>query len=247
MKLAIMQPYFFPYLGYWQLLGAVDKYVIYDDVTYIKGGWINRNSILLNGERHLITIPLENASSFKKIKDTEIVKNEKVISKLIKTIEMAYKRAPYFNEVMPMISNLLKNNSNITQLNYNTALELKKYFDLKTEILLSSQIAKNDDLKGQDKVIHINKILNADIYYNAIGGMELYSTSEFKKNGIELKFLEMNNIEYKQFDNQFVPYLSIIDVLMFNSKKEVQNLLNKYSLVTNTNSNEDTLGGGASS
>ena len=233
MKLAIMQPYFFPYLGYWQLLAAVDKYVIYDDVTFIKGGWINRNNILLNGNRFMITIPLENASSFKKIKDTNIVKNKKIISKLFKTIETAYKKAPYYSDVAPIIEDILFNNTNIATLNYNAAKAICNYLDIKTELLLSSQIEKDDELKGQDKVIHINKILNADIYYNAIGGMELYSTSEFKKNGIELKFLEMNNIEYKQFDNQFVPYLSIIDVLMFNSKDQVKEMLNKFELVNN--------------
>jgi len=143
MKLGIMQPYFFPYLGYWQLLAAVDKYVIYDDVTFIKGGWINRNNILLNGDRHLITIPLQDASSFKKIKDTEITKNKNVITKLFKTIEMAYKKAPYYSCIAPVIQDLLFNNDNIAILNYNTAKEICKYLDIKTELLLSSQIEKD--------------------------------------------------------------------------------------------------------
>ena len=231
MKLAIMQPYFFPYLGYWQLLNAVDIYVVYNDVTFIKGSWINRNNILLNGECHLITIPLENASSFKKIKDTQIVKNDKIINKIIRTLEAAYKKAPYFDIVIPMIVDLLTSNKNISELNYQSILKIADYLNLNTKIVLSSDIDKNDELKGQDKVIHINKLLGADTYYNAIGGMELYSKAVFHENGIKLNFLKMNDVCYKQFDNDFVAYLSIIDVLMFNSVEQVRELLEAYTLI----------------
>lgn len=230
MKLGIMQPYFFPYIGYWQLINAVDKYVVYDDVAYIKGGWINRNNILLNGNKHLVTIPLENASSFKLIKDTNIVKNEKLIGKLLKTIEAAYRKAPYFSDIMPILENLLMNNDNIAVLNYRTILEICKYLNIKTEVILSSQLEKDNSLKAQDKVIHINKLLGSDTYYNAIGGMELYSREDFEQNGLSLKFVEMNNISYKQFNDGFVPYLSIIDVLMFNNIAEVKRLLDEYTL-----------------
>lgn len=230
MKLGIMQPYFFPYIGYWQLINAVDKYVVYDDVAYIKGGWINRNNLLINSNKCLITLPIQNSSSFKNINEIEITNNEKLKNKLLKTIQMAYKKALYFNEIMPIIEDLIINNSNIAMLNYNSIIRICEYLNINTEIILSSQIDKNNTLKGQDKVIHINKLLGSDEYINAIGGMELYDTKEFEQNNIKLRFLQTDKIEYKQFNNEFIPNLSIIDVLMFNSPQEIKEILNKYEL-----------------
>lgn len=231
MKLGIMQPYFFPYLGYWQLISAVDKYVVYDDVTYIKGGWINRNNILVNKQLHLLTLPLENASSFKNINEISITSKISEKEKLLKTIEMAYMKAPFFNEIYPIINKLIMGNNNIALLNYNAILEITKYLNIKTEILLSSEIEKDNSLKAEKKVIHINKILGSDIYINAIGGQELYDRKMFKQNGLNLFFLKMREIKYEQFKNDFVPNLSIIDVLMFNNKEEVAEMLNEYQLL----------------
>ena len=230
MKLGIMQPYFFPYLGYWQLINAVDTYVVYDDVAYIKGGWINRNNILVNEKANLITLSLENSSSFKNINEINIIKNGKNAEKIVKTIQMAYKKAPFFNQVMPILENLLLKNDKIADLNYNSILEINKYLKINTNIILSSSLSKDNSLKAQDKVIHINKLLGSDTYINAIGGQELYDREEFKREGIELKFLKMNDIKYTQFKNEFVSNLSIIDALMFNSKPDVITMLNDYEL-----------------
>lgn len=231
MKLGIMQPYFFPYLGYWQLINAVDKYVVYDDVAYIKGGWINRNNILVNGMSSLITLPLEKSSSLKKINEINIINNDNVKNKLLKTVQMTYKKAPFFDTVMPMISDLLFNNSNIAMLNYKTILKVKEFLNMDTEIILSSELQKNNSLKSQDKVIYICKELYADNYINAIGGQELYSKEEFAKHNIKLNFIKMNEIEYKQFSNDFVPNLSIIDVLMFNSPEQIKEMLDDFVLL----------------
>ena len=231
MTIGIMQPYFFPYLGYWQLISTVDRYVVYDDVTYIKGGWINRNNILINGKASLITLPLDNSSSFKKINEIEITKDKKPVEKLIRSIGMAYAKAPYRDEVMPLIEDLLLRNTNIARLNYESILKIKEYLGFDTEIILSSSMAKNDALKGQDKVIHINKLLGATRYINAIGGMELYNRQDFEAEGLELKFLQMRNISYKQLKNDFVPYLSIIDVLMFNGADGTNEFLKEFTLV----------------
>lgn len=231
LKLGIMQPYFFPYVGYWQLINAVDKYVVYDDVNYIKGGWINRNNILLNGANHLITLPLEEASSFKLINEISITKNAILKNKLIKTIKSAYLRAPYFETIMPIIESLISNNSNIAMLNYNIVLAIKEYLNIDTEILLSSNIEKNNSLKAQDKVLHIAHILNATEYINAIGGQRLYSKEDFSKENIKLSFLKTGDIKYNQFKNEFVPNLSIIDILMFNSPETIKKMLDNYELL----------------
>lgn len=143
---------------------------------------------------------------------------------------MAYKKAPFFNQVMPILENLLLKNDKIADLNYNSILEINKYLKINTNIILSSSLSKDNSLKAQDKVIHINKLLGSDTYINAIGGQELYDREEFKREGIELKFLKMNDIKYTQFKNEFVPNLSIIDALMFNSKPDVITMLNDYEL-----------------
>jgi len=231
MKLGIMQPYFFPYLGYWQLINAVDNYVVYDDVTYIKGGWINRNNILVNGKANLITLSLENSSSFKNINEISIIQNGKNTEKIIKTLQMTYKKAPYYMQVMPILENLFLNNFIISELNYNSIIEINKYLNINTKVILSSKIKKNNSLKAKDKIIHINKLLNSDTYINAIGGQELYDRKEFKSEGIELKFLKMGDIKYQQFKNDFVPNLSIIDILMFNSPKQIKEMLDDYELL----------------
>ncbi|MBQ4070617.1 MAG: WbqC family protein [Alphaproteobacteria bacterium] len=231
MKVGIMQPYFFPYLGYWQLLNAVDKYVIYDDVNFIKNGWINRNNILLGRQKHMITIPLDGASPNLPINQIRMTSNVKDKEKLLKTIEMAYKKAPYFNQVFPIISKVvmeptcLISNALINMFNL-----VCQYLDIKTELIISSDIAKNNALKGQDKVLHICNLLGATDYINAIGGTELYDKDTFQANGIQLNFLKTNDIKYKQFNNEFIAGLSIIDVLMFNSKEDIKKLLLQFTL-----------------
>lgn len=233
MKLGIMQPYFFPYLGYWQLINAVDKFVIYDDVNYIKGGWINRNRILLNGSAHYINMYMNGASSNKKINEIDLEKNVHMLNKNIKMLEAAYKDAPFFGKVFPLIKKVLYNFdvNNIAEYIENIIREFLIYLDISTEVIMSSNIKKNNCLKAQDKVIEICKILNADEYVNAIGGQSLYSKKAFSEEGIELKFIKENDIVYKQYDNEFVRDLSIIDVLMFNSKEDVKKLLQEYNLI----------------
>lgn len=232
MKIGIMQPYFFPYLGYWQTLNAVDKYVIYDDVNYIKNGWINRNNILLNNQKHLLTIPLDGASPFLLINQIKTTPRENEKEKLLKTIEVAYKKAPYFDVVFPIIHDVIMEKSNLI-INA-LVLQLKsvcKYLDIQTELIISSTMDKDNSLKAQDKVIHICKMLGGTQYINAIGGQELYNFEDFKKNGLELSFLKTEFTPYKQFKNEFIPGLSMIDILMFNSPEQIKQMLNDYTLI----------------
>lgn len=232
MKLGIMQPYFFPYIGYWQLMNTVDKYVIYDDVNFIKGGWINRNRILLNGKPQYFNIQMKGASPFKLINEIEINNSEIIKNKNLKTLYMAYHKAPYFEKVNPLIEKILnKQTENLAEYVINSIKCVAEYLNIRTDIIISSELPKNNYLKNQDKVIEICRNLNATEYYNAIGGMQLYSFSEFRKNGINLSFLRTNDICYKQFNNEFVPNLSIIDVMMFNSPKEIRTMLDNFTLV----------------
>lgn len=224
-----MQPYLFPYIGYFQLICAVDTFVIYDDVNYIKQGWVNRNHILLDGRRHLITLALEGASSFKLINQITIGGNR---GKLIKTISQAYRKSPYYEEGFPVIKQTLEfEDRNLAGFVSNSLRVLAGYLDMKTEFRMSSSIEKDASLKGQDKVLDICRILGAKRYVNAIGGMGLYDAEAFRENGIELCFLKTGNTKYKQFGNDFVPNLSIIDVLMFNSGDAVRKILQEYELI----------------
>ncbi len=227
-----MQPYFFPYIGYFQLMNAVDKYVIYDDVNFIKSGWIYRNRILVNGEPKYFNLPMSGASSNKLINEVEVNNDEKLKQKNIRIIQDNYKDAPYFSDVYPMLEKIIFNNErNIAKYIMSSFEILLKYLNITTELVLSSSIEKNNSLKGQEKVLEICRILGATEYYNSIGGQELYDKENFKNQNIELWFLKTNEICYKQFENEFHSNLSIIDVMMFNSKTDIQKMLQEYELV----------------
>lgn len=229
MKLGIMQPYFFPYIGYWQLVKAVDKYVVYDDVAYIKGGWINRNNFLINSQKKLFTIQVNGASSYKKINEIEIKDD---FSSFKKMLQINYAKAPLYKNCQELVEYITSFNSkNLGMFLFNTIKSVVEYLGFETEIVLSSEIEKDDNLKGQKKVIHICNLLGADEYYNAIGGQELYSKQDFKENGISLSFLKTNIIPYKQLKNDFVPGLSILDVMMFCSKDQIHEMLDSYELI----------------
>jgi hypothetical protein len=228
-KLAIMQPYFFPYIGYWQLINAADAFVIYDDVNYIKQGWINRNRILVGGQPHYITVGLSGASSFKKINEIALRLDSQ---QLLKTIHQSYCKAPYFSEVYPMVERILNHNEmNLAGFVSNSIKEVMRYLNIETKCIVSSEAQIGKDLKGKERVISICKHYGATHYYNAIGGTALYDKEEFKENGIELKFLKTGATAYRQFDNDFVPSLSIIDLMMFNSIDETKKMLNEYELI----------------
>lgn len=232
MKIGIMQPYFLPYIGYWQLLNAVDKYIIYDDVNFIKGGWINRNRILVNKEPKMLTLRLNGASPNKLINEIEIQDNNIQRKKMLKMIDASYRKAPYFNIIYPMVEKIINfDELNIVKFIENSFKVICRYLDIKTELILSSSINKNNELKSQDKVIDVCKGLEVTEYYNAIGGQELYSYEDFEKEEIKLKFLKTDNIKYKQFDNDFISNLSILDLLMFNSREEIKKMLDCYKII----------------
>jgi hypothetical protein len=229
MTLAIMQPYFFPYIGYWQLINVADTFVIFDDVNFIKKGYINRNSILVGGKSQKITLELIGASQNKLIKEIEVGSNSQ---KVLKTIEMSYKKAPYFSNVFPMIEDILnQEDKNLAKFIGYSLQQISNYLKLNIKFIFSSDIEKDNSLKAQEKILDICKKLNVTNYVNAIGGQELYNKEKFQEQNMQLNFLKTEFTEYKQFKNEFIPYLSIIDILMFNNCDEIQNMLNDYKLM----------------
>lgn len=232
MKVGIMQPYFFPYLGYWQLINAVDQFVILDDVNFIMRGYINRNSILVNGTAHRFSIPLRKPSQNKLISETKLAFSEKEQDVFRRTIKMAYARAPFFLDVSCLLERVLAfDGDDLTAFIKRSITLTEEYLGISTPVLLSSTMEKDNTLRAQARIIEINRRLGSSVYINPIGGQALYDGDTFHRAGIELKFLRMRQIEYRQFENKFVPNLSMLDVLMFNSKDACKELLEKYDLI----------------
>ncbi len=229
MKLGIMQPYLFPYIGYFQLINTVDCFVIYDDVNFIKRGWINRNRILLNGRDHLFTLSLIGASQFRLINQVQTGDNK---DKVLKTIEQAYARAPQYREVMPLVASVLQNEeTNLSKYIENSIRKTAEFIGIETRIIVSSGIEKDNSLRGQEKILQICRILNADTYVNPIGGTDLYSRELFLSNSIKLYFIKSNLIRYRQMNDEFIPWLSILDVLMFNRKESIREMITDIELI----------------
>ena len=232
MKLAIMQPYIFPYIGYFQLIKAVDKFVIYDDVNFINRGWINRNRILVNGKDSLFTIPLKEASQNKLINEIEVNWDDAWKAKWLKTLEQSYKKAPFFQQVKPIIEQTLEQEKTIfSEIIVENLKLINAYLGITTEIIPSSAIYQNIELKAQTRILDICLQEKANHYINPIGGIELYQKEVFEEKGMQLNFIKSKPVQYPQLKNDFVPWLSILDVLMFNSVEQIQTFLDSYELV----------------
>lgn len=233
MKLAIMQPYFFPYIGYFQLLHAVDKFVVYDNIEFTKKGWIHRNRILVNGADTYISLMLKKDSDYLNVRERVLSEDfEKEKERIIRRIEGAYKKAPFLAETISLIREIIRyEDKNLFSYIYHSIDRMRDHLDIATELVISSNVSINHDLKGKDKVISICRKLGASDYINPIGGVELYKTEEFTNNKIDLSFLRSREIRYKQFNSEFVPWLSIIDVLMFNGKEGTKQMLDQCDLV----------------
>jgi len=216
MRLAIMQPYFFPYIGYFQLISAVDLFIVYDNIKYSKKGWINRNRILQNGKDKVFSLPLKGGSDYLNICERELAPNFDR-DKLLNQIKNSYRCAPNFALTFPLVEQILRfEDPNLFLFLLNLIKKICDFLNIKTEIKKSSDISINHDLKKVDKVIGICAAVDAKSYINTIGGKELYSKDTFLKKSIELKFIQSKPFEYSQFGDAFIPWLSIIDVIMFN-------------------------------
>ena len=234
MKVAIMQPYFFPYIGYWQLIHAVNRFVIYDDVNYIKGGWINRNRILVNGKPAYITVPLYQSSPYKRICDTSLQPSPIWRDKLVKMVEITYRKAPHFAEVFPVVENLIRLEAdNLPDYLAQQLQTMAAFMGVKTEFVVSSRCYENSELSGQARILDICKQERAITYINLQGGQNLYDSETFYGAGIDLRFIVMRPLPYKQRSKGFVHALSIIDALMEIGPIEIKRHLDAFDLISN--------------
>lgn len=232
MKIAIMQPYFFPYIGYFQLMHAVDKFVIYDDVNFIKKGWINRNRILVDKKPFLFTIPLQNASQNTLIKDLKLAVTENWKRKFLKTLEFAYKKKPFFDSIFSIVSDVVNIKSAfLRDWNVQACYSVVNYLNIEVILVESSSKYNNYQLKAQNRILDICNKENIKEYLNLSGGFNLYSKKFFCSKGLNLSFLKTKNIRYNQFCDKFNSSLSIIDVMMFNSISNVRKMLDAYDLI----------------
>lgn len=231
MRLAIMQPYFMPYIGYFQLIAAVDSFIVYDNIKYTKKGWINRNRMLQNGKDEMFSLPLKSGSDSLDVCERELA-GDFNRDKLLNQFKGAYRRAPYFEQTFPLIERIVRyEDANLFRFLHHSMVKTCEHLGIGAEIRVSSAIAIDHDLRGQDKVLALCEAVGATTYINAIGGMELYSKDVFRERGIELKFIQSLPFEYGQFGNVFVPWLSIVDVMMFNELPVIREQLFQRNLI----------------
>jgi hypothetical protein len=231
--LGVMQPYFLPYIGYFQLICAVDEFVIYDNIEFTKRGWINRNQMLLDGHSATFSIPVKNDSDFLDIRERKLARDcGRQKRKILNQMREAYRRAPYFDTVYPLVELCLMHKQEDLFLFIRHSLDqVCKHLTVSTPFVVSSSIAMNHSLRGQDRVLETCRQRSADHYINPIGGKALYEREAFASRGIGLSFLKARATKYEQFGNNFIPSLSIIDVMMFNERSRVRELLEAYDLV----------------
>lgn len=226
-----MQPYFLPYIGYWQLINSVDIFVIYDNIQYTKKGWFNRNRLIKNGKDALFSVSLKKDNDYLNV-DERFISNDFDRKKLIAQFKNSYAKAPHIKEIMPLLEEIINfDEDNLFKYIYNSVTKICEYLEIETKILVSSSIDIDHNLKAEKKVLAICEALSATAYINPIGGIDLYSKDKFKSKGLDLRFIKSDNIEYKQFNNDFIPWLSIIDVLMFNNKEETKKMIKGYELI----------------
>lgn len=233
MKLAIMQPYLFPYIGYFQLMNACDHFVVYDDVQFIKSGWINRNRLLSNGQPCYFNFRLKGSSTFDKIQEKMFIDQiDRDKEKFLKSLQGMYGKAPYFAETYQLIRRIIEvDEPRVSCFVAHTLEELAAHFGMDITFHRSSDMDIPADIHGQERVLWINKHLGSAEYINVAGGMELYDKDVFRQHGLELRFLQPQLEPYPQFKNEFVPGLSIIDVMMFNPREKIVEMLGDYQLL----------------
>ncbi|MCQ4264374.1 hypothetical protein CXK91_00390 [Stutzerimonas stutzeri] len=230
---SMMQPYLFPYMGYFQLIALSDVFVLGDDLQFVKGSWMNRNRILVNGQPKLITFPLKKGHQTERINERWLCDDfDKEADALLTMLERCYAKAPHRDTVLPLIHGILHcPERNLALFTENALRCLCAYLNIRTPIYRGSSLGLPAKMEMQDRVIQITHRMDGELYLNPIGGMDLYCPARFRADGLLLRFLRMDDIAYPQFKHPFVPSLSIIDVLMFNSRETLKDLLQRFSVL----------------
>ena len=235
MKVAIMQPYFFPYIGYFSLIQYTNKFVIFDKVQFIRHGWIERNRILKpNNGWQYIKVPLFKHHRDILIKDIEIKNSEPWKEKIKAQLIHYKKRSPFYNECMDVVSTSLSIQTNsIVELNKNILNIVCNYLNIPLNLdIFSKMDIQIEDVKEADEwALKITKSMGFIEYVNPIGGIEFFNKEKYIQNNIKLTFLKNNLNDYKQNREFFEPGLSIIDVMMFNDKESIHKMLNNFELI----------------
>ncbi len=231
-SVAIMQPYIFPYIGYFHLIQASSVFIFYDDVNYITRGWINRNRIINYDRDLLFTVPVSKASRNKLIKEIVPAIDDKWKNKFYKQMVHSYKKAPFFNDIIETIMSIFTtSHENITELSIASISTTFSYLGI--NFLHKKSSICSPETRGMEKasrLIEITKQLGCRHYINASGGEKLYSKKYFLDKGVNLLFVKSKPIEYRQHTSTFIPWLSIIDVLMFNKKQHIIDFLSNYTI-----------------
>jgi hypothetical protein len=252
-KIAIMQPYFFPYIGYFQGIHAVEKYILYDNLNFIKEQWVHRNRILITREPRYFGLNLAQKSSFKKIRETELVTNPSWRRKNLKTLFLSYKSSAYFDEIYPVLEALMMYETNsLSEFNSNVIIQIAAMLGISTEIIPNSSdyVEIEEKLSDMDslhalrqkyklteyttkvlRILEICSLENATTFVNAIGGQSLYDKNEFQQNGIQLLFVNTHDYTYNQDSSKFHPHLSIIDVLFHCGVEGTKKMIQNYTLI----------------
>lgn len=235
MKLGIMQPYFFPYLGYFSLIKHTDEFILLDTVQFIRHGWIERNRILKpsNGWQYIM-VPLKKHSRETLIKDIEIINDQPWKEKILAQLQHYRKQAPYFSNVIGILNEIFsKEYVSIVDLNLSSLKIICNYLGINTLIQVFSRMyIKIKPVNAPDEwALNICKAQdNVDEYWNPPGGQSFFDRKKYENAGINLKFHSILFTQYNQKRNEFIPGLSILDVMMFNSVEEINKMLDNYEL-----------------
>lgn len=222
-RIAVMQPYFLPYIGYFQLMASVDRFVVFDDVNYITRGWVNRNRMLIDGRPHWFTLPLRDASQNRLICETTLLPERAWRDKLLRSFRLAYARAPGLVPTMALLERVLGCETLALDVFLLHSLQqLAEHLALDTEIVPSSRGYGNAGLRGQQRILDICSRERATSYLNAPGGQALYDAEAFAAAGVRLEFIAPRLPVYPQGRSEHVAGLSIIDTLMFNELAQVR-------------------------
>jgi WbqC-like protein family len=234
MKLAIMQPYFLPYIGYFHLMAAVDKFVILDDVNFINRGWINRNRISVNNQSHWLTVPLVKASQNRLINEVDIVGDDGWKAKMLRTVEASYTHAPFAETVLNLFTEVLANaEGRLSTFLFRTLRQVASYVGTNVCIVETSAIYPKGDRKGQHRILDICLREGATTYVNPPGGRELYDSELFGSAGVELLFLDpsLGSLPLR-YSGQEGPVFSVLDLMMLNSQSALKEAIGTFRLLS---------------